>query len=279
MRKAIPLRSARSLRRRSAGWLLFVLPMPLLLKAILSLWSGDAATLGATSVGFLLMMIAAVLTRRGIHQELVAAQRPVTARSRLPLKTIAGVILALATGFMAFTAVGQSAIVALAYAIGAAVGHAMLYGADIRSRQSSRPGAVTASEDVRGVLAAAYDRLDSLERAAGSLSNREFRDRLGQIASVVRNILLAIEEDPADLRRARKFLNVYLEGAQQVTVQYLRAERFAGSPEREQNFRTLLVDIENTCHEQYERLLQHDVLDLDVQIEVLTARLRHEGVN
>lgn len=258
---------------------MFVLPLPLLLKAMLSLWSGDAAMLGVTSAGFLAMMAAAVLTRRGVHQDHDLAERPLSAGRRRPIKTLAGVVLALATGFTAFAAVGTSAIVAVAYAILAAAGYFMAYGVDTSSHRFSRRGAAADSEEVRSVLAAAYQRLDALEQAAGSLANREFRERLGEISQVVRKILLAIEEDPNDLRRARKFLNVYLDGAQQVTVQYLRAESYASSPEREQSFRTLLVDIENTCHEQYERLLQHDVLDLDVQIEVLSARLRHEGVS
>jgi len=40
----------------------------------------------------------------------------------------------------------------------------------------------------------------------------------------------------------------------------------------------LLVDMQNTCEEQYGKLLQHDASDLDVQIEVLSDRLRREGV-
>jgi 5-bromo-4-chloroindolyl phosphate hydrolysis protein. len=273
------LRGAEKLRRVSAGWLLFALPVPLLLRAIFSLWSGDAAMLGVSSVAFLLLMMAAMLTRRGLHQELDAAARPLTGGRRLPLKTIATAILAVATGFTAFAAAGQSGIVSLAYAIGAAAGYVMLYGSDLPNRRRLRAGAAVEAEQARGVLAAAYERVAALEQAARALSNREFRDRLGQISLVVRQILSAIEANPADLRRARKFLNVYLDGAQQVAGQYVRTEGFANSPEREQNFRTLLVDIENTCHEQYERLLQHDVLDLDVQIEVLTARLRREGVS
>ena len=279
MHRAKLTRRRLAIRRRSAGWLMFALPLPLLVKAVLSLWTGNATMLGASSVGFLLMMIAALLTRRGIQQELDAAERPFSGRGRRPLKALAGAILALATGFTAFAAVGQSAVVALAYAIGAAAGYFMLYDFDARGHRPRRFGTAGHTDEVRGVLAAAYDRVRSLEQSAGAFDNREFRDRLTRIAGIVRNILVAIEEDPADLRRARKFLNVYLEGTQQVAAQYVRTEQYARSLEREQNFRTLLVDIENTCHEQHERLLQHDVLDLDVQIEVLTARLRHEGVS
>lgn len=267
------------LRRFAAGLFLFALPLPLLLKAILSLWSGDARLLGITGVSFLLMIASALLTRRAVHRDLDTEDRPSKAAGRLPLKSLAALLLALATGFTAFAAVDQSVIVALAYALGAAAGYALLYGVDSRPRSWFRGRRSPASTDAAVMLAQAYDHLAAMEAAARGLENREFRHRVDSIAGAVRKILVAIEQDPADLRRARKFLNVYLAGAQQVTTQYQRAESHASSPDREQNFRTLLVEIENTCHEQHERLLQHDVLDLDVQIEVLSARLRHEGVS
>ena len=46
----------------------------------------------------------------------------------------------------------------------------------------------------------------------------------------------------------------------------------------EDNFRNVLVTIEDVFGEQYKKLLENDVLDLDVQIEVLTTQLKREGV-
>ena len=91
-------------------------------------------------------------------------------------------------------------------------------------------------------------------------------------------MLALIEKDPRDIRRARKFLKVYLEGAEQVTERFAALEKEPLSPEIEHRFRTLLVDMENVFAEQHQKLLENDILDLDVQIEVLTARLRREGV-
>ena len=266
------------LRARAAGWLLFALPLPILLKSVISLWTGDVAILGATAIAYALFVLGAVLTRRGVHRELAAADRPIAAVRGLPLKTLAGLVVGVAAGFTAFAVVGQDALAAVAYAIGAAAGYFMLYGADPRSARLPAWTGGAGEADARTVLELAYQRLDALELAGRQIANREFRQRLANISLVVGKILRAIEEDPADLRRTRKFLNVYLDGAQKVALQYARAEAHAPSAEREHSFRTLLVDVENTCHEQYEKLLQHDALDLDVQIEVLSTRLRREGI-
>jgi len=116
------------------------------------------------------------------------------------------------------------------------------------------------------------------DAAGRDLASIEFKQRLGSIIASIETILKLIEESPRDIRRARKFLKVYLEGAQRITDQYARTHGHVQSAELEHNFRTLLVDMENTCNEQHQKLLQNDLLDLDVQIEVLSTRLRQEGV-
>ena len=44
------------------------------------------------------------------------------------------------------------------------------------------------------------------------------------------------------------------------------------------NFRKVLATIEDVFVEQHEKLLENDVLDLDVQIEVVRLQLEREGV-
>ena len=38
------------------------------------------------------------------------------------------------------------------------------------------------------------------------------------------------------------------------------------------------MDMETASKEQYQKLMQKDLVDLDVQIEVLSTRLKREGV-
>ena len=131
---------------------------------------------------------------------------------------------------------------------------------------------------MRKALAEAEQRILSIERSARAIGNPELRERLGRIGAQGREILGQIERRPRDLRRARKFLTVYLEGAQQVTQGMPRPTELADSRELEQNFRTVLVTIEEVFAEQQKRLLETDVMDLDVQIEVLTKQLKREGI-
>ena len=50
------------------------------------------------------------------------------------------------------------------------------------------------------------------------------------------------------------------------------------APDLDDNFRRVLVTIEEVFQEQQQKLLETDITDLDVQIEVLATQLKREGV-
>jgi 5-bromo-4-chloroindolyl phosphate hydrolysis protein len=128
-------------------------------------------------------------------------------------------------------------------------------------------------------LKQAYGRLRGIETAATNIAVPEFGERLSRIIDIGRNILKEIERDPTDAPRARRFLNIYLDSAERVTTEYARAHRQVRSQPLEHNFRQLLIDMETTFNDQHKKLIENDLTSLDVEIEVLNARLKREGVN
>lgn len=268
----------RGSKQGAAGLALFLLPLPLLLKAVVSLWSGDFPALLSAGGAYSGFVAAALLMRRGLRGEQDYAARPFAMDRPPPLKAMAAALVGVATGFAAFAAAGHAPAIATCFGIAAAAGTVLFYGRDPGRRSVPSSGAGGVGEEGGAMLADAYRRLDLIDATGRELASVEFKQRLASIVTSIENILKLIEKNPRDIRRARKFLKVYLEGAQRIADQYARTHRHETPAELEHNFRTLLVDMENTCNEQYEKLLQDDVLDLDVQIEVLSARLRQEGV-
>lgn len=195
-----------------------------------------------------------------------------------PLKTIAAVIIGLATGAAAHFAVGHNLLIAAAFAVGAAAGVVMYYGWDPKKRKMAAGDHGVDADELSAALGEAYGKLDGINTARGSIKSREFQERLDAIVAQSDAILKEIERDPRDLRRARKFLNVYLDGVLGVTNKFIEAHPKAQTFELEQNYRAMLMDMEQVCKEQHEKLIQNDVFDLDVQIEVLSTRLKREGV-
>ncbi len=251
--------------RRIGGWLLLILPLPLLAKMFVALGRGEFGSLLVSAAAFAILMSGAWLTRKGLDQ---AKRRPMS--STVPFKSIGAAVIALGTALTALIA-GHNLVIAVCFGLAVVLGFYLCYGFDRRLKLSS-------DKDVATALEAAYVKLERLGTAGDNIRSRDFRERLDRIIAWGERILDRIGDDPEDFRRARKFLNVYLDGAQQVTEKFARAQGDAQSAELEQSFGRLLRDMETVCEEQYQRLLDNDLVDLDVQMEVLTTRLKREGV-
>lgn len=270
-------------RVRPAGaWLLWIFSTPLLFAAINALILSRLDSFFGDAAAWALVALAALLTRRASRQSPEAAERRRFSqrgrRWQFPLRNVAAVLLAAGTCVAAVYGVGYPFGVGIGFAAVAVLGYHLAYGLE-----PLRVGEPVSAQDkesraVIEALAEAEDRLITIERAAEAIGNRELSQRLARIAELGRGILAQIAERPSDLRRARRFLTVFLEGAEQVSDGYARTHRHVESAELEQHFRTVLITIEEQFQRQREHLREADMLDLDVQIEVLKKQLEQEGI-
>ena len=261
------------------GALLFILPIPLLGSVLVALARGHLASVLFSSIGLALCLTGAFGVRRGLAQEREYKRKKVALPPKAPLKFLGALLVALATFLVALMAADHSFAISVCFGIGAFVGCYLAYGFDPRAEKVAPAGShgYTTAEVVEA-LEEAHERVTRIEQANDRIRNPELNDRLRRITNSARKILDVIEEDPRDLRRARKFLNTYLEGAQKVTEGYARSMELTDSTTLKDNFRKVLATIEGVFAEQHEKLLENDVLDLDVQIEVLRLQLEREGV-
>ncbi|MEM6988233.1 MAG: 5-bromo-4-chloroindolyl phosphate hydrolysis family protein [Pseudomonadota bacterium] len=263
------------------GLLLYALPIPLLFAAMLALARGLVVPAVALGLGFAVCMVAANVTRRGIQIELAAQRRKIVRRaSVIPYKSVGAGILAAGIFVAAFLGTGFGFVQSLLFAGVAALGHHLRFGGDPSRKVANANAVGVTAEEVLDVINEAEGRIESIEQVATSIRNNSLRDRLQRIAKDARNILDIIEDDPRDLRRARKFLKVYLDGAQQVTSGYAKAQALAGGSELalSDNFTRVLDTIESVLEEQRTKLLENDINDLDIKIEVLQLQLEKEGI-
>jgi len=265
-------------KTKPKGLLLLILPLPLIFAVLVSLGKGALGAVLVNSLGFALFILGAILARKGFRIEQEYHRRKIARAPSLPYKIIAGIIVASATGITAYGGVGYSTLNSLAFSIATFIGYYLLYGIDPRQDKMGSTIAGVTAKEVLDALEEAETTIENIDTAAAKIGNRELRQRLSRITTQARAVLHALEEDPKDLRRARKFLVVYLESTQQVTEGYARTHKKVGSQQLEDNFRRVLDSIEHTFKEQQEKLLKNDVFDLDVQIEVLQAQLKREGI-
>lgn len=260
------------------GALLFVLPLPLLLAAVIALARGRLELLLVDAGGLTAFILAGVLLRRAWRSEQQMWSRRFVRLPLVSLRTLAGVLTALATALVAVLAVGHGIVTGIAFAGVALLGFQLAYGMFPPQRALGIDTSERRAQAVAEALAEAERQLIEIEQARTGLVNAELCARLERIITEGRAILELIAERPGDLYRARKFLHVYLDGVRQVTAGYARTHGRAESRELEQNFRAVLVTVEDSFREQRQRLVQTDLMDLDVRIEVLRQQLEHEGI-
>ena len=258
---------------------LFVLPMPLTIAVLLALISGDMPQLITTSGALASLWSAGTLSWRALVAEARYFLGERTDPPKLPLKGISAALTALGAA-LAATAGGHGIVSAGVFGAISAAGYVCFYGRDLKPHRvevANVDGVDGAA--VTAALKQAYGRLRGIEAAARDIAVPEFGERLARIIDIGRGILTEIERDPRDASRARKFLNIYLDSAERVTTEYARTHRKLRSQPLEQNFRQLLVDMEHTFDQQRTKLMENELTSLDVEIEVLNARLKREGVS
>lgn len=262
------------------GWLVFLLSLPALLATIISLAKSNLLGIVVNATAFSLYLLVFVLLRRGARAEKDRQGKILAERSR-PYKWMAAGIAALTTMGMARFGAGHPATVSALFGFGAFVGMYLAYGLEHRASNADVVPEVAGidRDEVLRILEDAERRILNIDRAGRKIGNPELALRVGRISTIAKNILVDLNADPREIRRSRKFLNVYLDGVEKVVAGYARTHAQVQSEQLEGNFRNVLTAIEDTFQEQRQRLLDNDVFDLDVQMEVLSTQLKREGIS
>lgn len=262
----------------STGLLLYILPSLAIPATIKAFITGNLAGIIINAGGYALFVLAAKFLRRGLIAEATYHEKRITHAPKWPLKTCAAILVAITTFFMAWQGAQNTFWVAVAFGSGALLGMYLIYGFDPRTEKTVRGAHGYSTEEISKTINEAESVILSIENANRQIRNLEFNNRINRICETARSILVELEANPATIRRTKKFLLVYLDGASKVTSGYASTHQQVTSIELEQNFRNLLDSIETVFKEQKDKLLEEDLFDLDVQMEVLANQLKNEGV-
>jgi hypothetical protein len=173
---------------------------------------------------------------------------------------------------------GRSPVsVALIFVLLAIAGHVAFCGADRRPRRIRVADAEGIDRaEVEELLIQASRRLRGLEIAAESIAVPAVRRRLTAVLSTGNAILRELERRPSEASRVRRFLNVYLDGAERVTSEYARTAASPGRSAPDREYQALLEDLERAFTAQHRRLVGRHPGARDVDQQVLTAPVRPE---
>jgi hypothetical protein len=275
-------------RDRAAGagtdraWVLRIAPAMLALPLVTGLIAGNVGDVVALALALALFYGGMALVEQGLAREADYRARQLAKAPRPPRKLIGTLAVAAGAFVCSYGASSDGLILALVYGALAGVGCALAYGLDPSQDKGLEPElarkAGVQTDQVIEAITEAETKIGEIERTAASLHNRELTERLARIVARARAVLAQIEQDPSDLRRARRFLVTYLDGTRDVVKKYTQRQQDLADTELAANFRHVLDTVEQVFGEQEEVLKRNETMDLEVQIEVLRTQLEREGV-
>jgi len=104
---------------------------------------------------------------------------------------------------------------------------------------------------------------------------------MGNIVSLLGKIAEDIAEDPADLKRCRRFMNYYLPITAKLSEKYVSIadkDNVANVVETRESIECAFVQIEAALKKQYDALFADDALDITTDVAVLDTMLKKDGL-
>ena len=253
--------------------LLFAVPFLWAFSAFFRDPAGLAQHLGV----FALLMLSAWLTREGVIAQDAYEQRRVARRPAIPRKLFAAVIMGLGLGLAGWGSAWGLVTPIILGVLGAGL-HLAAFGLDPMRDKGMEGIDEFQTDRVARAVEGAEAHLKAMSDAILRARDRKIEDRLSTFQAHVRDLLRAVEDDPNDLTAARRYMGVYLQGAQDATVKFVDLYARERDPRTRDEYVALLDDLEQNFMLRTESLRANDRQDLDIEIDVLRERLEREGL-
>ena len=257
------------------GYLLYIFLVPLFIAIILSLIERNILAFLLNLTAFGLFYATAKLNSLGLENEFQYNKEKLTKAPDKPYKTFSAILLGISTFFTATIAGGESIIMGLFLSVISSIGYYLYYGLDPRDDKLENIGDISA-ELVLKTISEAKSKLDKIEQHIDKISNDNLlQKKLSLAVKKAKNIIQTIQEDPKDIRVARKFLIVYIDGLESVTNAYTSMDEADIKEKTRDKLHQLLEDVEHRFDKELTRLKKNNEFDLDVNIDVLQQQIKN----
>ncbi len=256
------------------GILLYLFLVPLFISVLLALLQTNIKLFIFNSIAFGLFFLTVKVSRIGFQQEHEYKSSVLTKAPKVPYKTIAGFLLGGSTLFTAWLAGGESFITSAFLATISTLGYYLYYGFDPKEDKLDNIGDVSA-DFVLETINEAKSKLHTIENDMEKIKDVSLHNKFKVAVDKAKDILEIIQNDPKDIRVARKFLIVYIDGVLKVTQSYVSMDAVDVTEQSKENLHTLIEDLNHRFDKELERLTQNNQFDLDVHIDVLKQQINH----
>lgn len=255
------------------GTLLYLFLVPLFLSVVLALFQTNIKAFLLNGVSFFLFLAVLTLAKKGFAQEEHYNQNTLAKAPKIPYKKIAGILLSISTFFTAIITGQQDFWTSLFLALISLLGYYLWYGFDPKKDKLENLGDVSA-EYVLEALVEANEKIAHVEEDMQNINDQTLHNKLSIAVEKAKAIVQTIQEDPKDVRVARKFLIVYIDGLAKVTDTYTQMEETDITKQTKEKLYALMQDVEIRFDKELKRLKNNNHMDLDIHIDVLKEQIK-----
>ncbi len=252
---------------------LYIFLLPMFLSTVLSLFSANYSSFTLKLIAFFMLLGSIKLIDIGLENEKEYKKSTIAIAPKVKYKLLGTIALTITILFLSYIVDGFSLINSIFTSIVGGFGLFAYYGSDPVGNKLPKGSGVNYEKLIKDIKEA-QEKLKSIESSRDKIEDLELKSAISKATKRAEDILETIKKDPKDIRIARKFMVVYLDGVKDVIDKYNSIE----SHTIDDSFRQRLIELLNEASARFDReldrLKSNEVFDLDVQIDALKQQLK-----
>ncbi len=272
--KRLKQKVAKSGSAPTIGVLLYLFLFPLFTAPFIALFRTNITDFIISATILALFILTIKLSKKGFLQEFEYNQNPLTKAPTIPYKMISALLLGFTTTLSALLAGDKSTLIALFLGVIATAGYYLYYGFDPKDDKLENLGDIGADVALQ-TLKEAEDKISLIKSDLIKITNNSLHTKLTAALRQAELIIDNLKEDPQDIRVARKFLIVYIDGLQKVIDSYVSIDEVQIENKTKERLHSLLDSVQERFNKELKRLKANNHFDLDVQIDVLKEQIKN----
>jgi 5-bromo-4-chloroindolyl phosphate hydrolysis protein len=256
-------------------FLLYSFSIPFILSVIVALFMANIESFFLNVIALLLYLGVLYLSKKGFTQEYIYNQSIFAKAPKVPYKMLSAALLGLVVFYAAFVISDKTVLNSGFLALVAFVGYYLYYGFDPKEDKVVANLGDISEEFFFETINEAREKLDFIEQKLTLVKKESLHKKVENSLLISEEILETIQKDPKDIRVARKFLMVYLDGVKDVLNSYTELESDDISDETHTKLEGLFDDVQERFDRELDRLKNNNQFDLDVNIDTLKQQINN----
>ena len=255
-------------------FLLYFFAFGFIFNVLIALFMTNIKSFLYNSIALILYLEVLYLSKRGFLQEYEYKQHIFIKAPKIPYKLLSALLLTVVVFYSAFFIAQKSFMDAGFLSLVALCGYYLYYGFDPRKDKIDNLGDIS-QEFVFETIYEAKEKIAFITDKLPSIQRDSLKNKIENALNISDEIVKTLQQDPTDIRVARTFLMVYLDGIKDIIIAYTEIKSEDITDQTHQQLEALFDDVQKRFDKELLKLKENNQFDLDVNIQTLKEQLNN----